>query len=88
VVFLIWFLRITNFLYTQSIPTALGMLAAVAVSIARWSGLAAPRRALRANLRSAALLLRPGGAGGAGAVPAVPALQGPLGACRRMPTAR
>ena len=28
-VFLTWFLAITNFLYTQSIPTALGMLAAV-----------------------------------------------------------
>ena len=27
-VFLTWFLAITNFLYTQSIPTALGMLAA------------------------------------------------------------
>jgi transglutaminase-like putative cysteine protease len=78
VVFLVWFLAITNFLYTQSIPTALGMLAAVAVSIAALVGLAAPRRALRANLRTAALLLGQ-------AVPAAlvlfllfPRIQGPL----------
>ena len=77
-VFLTWFLAITNFLYTQSIPTALGMLAAVATSVAALVGLAAPRRALRANLRSAALLLGQ-------AVPAAlllfllfPRVQGPL----------
>jgi transglutaminase-like putative cysteine protease len=77
-VFLIWFLAITNFLYTQSIPTALGMLAAVAASVAVLVGLAAPRRALRANLRTAALLLGQ-------AVPAAlvlfllfPRIQGPL----------
>jgi transglutaminase-like putative cysteine protease len=77
-VFLTWFLAITNFLYTQSIPTALGMCAAVAASIATLVGFAAPRRALRANLRSAGLLL-------AQAVPAAlllfllfPRVQGPL----------
>lgn len=77
-VFLTWFLAITNFLYTQSIPTALGMLAAVAASIAALVVLAAPRRALRANLRSAAVLLGQ-------AVPAAlvlfllfPRVQGPL----------
>jgi len=76
--FLTWFLAITNFLYTQSIPTALGMLAAVAFSVAALVGLAAPRRALRANLRTAALLLGQ-------AVPAAlvlfllfPRVQGPL----------
>ncbi len=57
VVFLTWFLAITNFLYTQSIVTALGMLAAVAASVAALVGFAAPRRALRANLRTAGLLL-------------------------------
>ncbi|HTP61435.1 MAG TPA: DUF3488 and transglutaminase-like domain-containing protein [Burkholderiales bacterium] len=77
-VFLTWFLAITNFLYTQSIPTAFGMLAAVAASITALVGLAAPRRPLRANLRSAALLLGQ-------AVPAAlvlfllfPRVQGPL----------
>ena len=77
-VFLTWFLAITNFLYTQSIPTALGMLAAVAASVTALVALAAPRRAPRANLRTAAVLL-------AQAVPAAlvlfllfPRVQGPL----------
>ena len=78
VVFLTWFLAITNFLYTQSIPTALGMCAAVATSVAALVGCAAPRREPRANLRTAALLLGQ-------AVPAAlilfllfPRVQGPL----------
>jgi len=77
-VFLTWFLAITNFLYTQSIPTALGMLAAVATSIGALVSLAAPRRAPRASLRTAAVLLGQ-------AVPAAlvlfllfPRVQGPL----------
>ena len=78
VVFLIWFLAITNFLYTQSIPTALGMCAAVAASVAALVSCAAPRRAPLANLRTAWLLLGQ-------AVPAAlvlfllfPRVQGPL----------
>jgi len=78
VVFLTWFLAITNFLYTQSIPTAVGMCAAVAASVAALVGFAAPRRALHANLRTARLLLTQ-------AVPAAlalfllfPRVQGPL----------
>jgi transglutaminase-like putative cysteine protease len=78
VVFLTWFLAITSFLYTQSIPTALGMCAAVAASVAALVSCAAPRRAPRANLRTAGLLL-------AQAVPAAlvlfllfPRVQGPL----------
>jgi len=78
VVFLTWFLAITNFLYTQSIPTAIGMCAAVATSIAALVSCAAPRRAPRANLRTAWLLLGQ-------AVPAAlvlfllfPRVQGPL----------
>ena len=78
VVFLVWFLAITNFLYTQSIATALGMCAAVAASIAALVSCAAPRRSPRANLRTAWLLL-------AQAVPAAlvlfllfPRVQGPL----------
>ena len=78
VVFLTWFLAITNFLFTQSIPTALGMCVAVATSIAALVTCAAPRRAPRANLRTAALLLGQ-------AIPAAlvlfllfPRIQGPL----------
>src|SRR5262249_13043741 len=78
VVFLTWFLAITNFLYTQSIVTALVMCAAVAASVFALVGLAAPRRALRANLRTAGVLL-------AQALPAAavlfllfPRIQGPL----------
>ena len=78
VVFLTWFLAITSFLYSQSIPTALGMCAAVAVSIAALVSCAAPRRAPRANLRTALVLLGQ-------AVPAAlvlfllfPRVQGPL----------
>lgn len=78
VVFLTWFLAITNFLYTQSIPTAIGMCAAVAISVMALVSFAAPRREPRANLRTARLLL-------AQAVPAAlalfllfPRVQGPL----------
>jgi transglutaminase-like putative cysteine protease len=78
VVFLTWFLAITSFLYTQSIPTAIGMGAAVAASIAALVSCAAPRRAPRANLRTAWMLLGQ-------AVPAAlvlfllfPRVQGPL----------
>ena len=78
VVFLTWFLAITNFLYTQSIPTALGMCAAVAISVAALVGMAAPRRPMSANLRTTGLLIGQ-------AVPAAlvlfllfPRVQGPL----------
>ena len=78
VVFLAWFLVITNFLYSQSIPTALAMCAALALTTASLVGFSAPRRELRANLATAGLLL-------AQAVPAAlilfalfPRVQGPL----------
>ena len=78
VVFLTWFLAITNFLYTQTIPTALGMCAAVAISVAALVGMAAPRRPMSANLRTTGLLIGQ-------AVPAAlvlfllfPRVQGPL----------
>jgi transglutaminase-like putative cysteine protease len=57
VVFLTWFLIMTNLLYTQSIPTALGLGAALVVSTATLVGFNAPQRALGANLRTAGLLL-------------------------------
>ena len=76
--FLAYFLIITNFLYTQSIPTALLMCAALLVVTAGMVGFSAPQRPVRANLRTAALLL-------AHAVPAAlalfllfPRIQGPL----------
>ena len=76
--FLGYFLIITNFLSTQSIPTAAAMAAAVFAITATLVALSAPNRAPRANLASAGLLL-------AHAVPAAAALfllfprvQGPL----------
>src|SRR5262245_48215125 len=76
--FLGYFLIITNFLYTQTIPTALAMAVALFAITATLTSFSAPNRAPRANLRTAALLL-------AHAVPAAAALfllfprvQGPL----------
>lgn len=57
VAFLCCFLIITNFLYTQSIPTALLMAVALAAITATLVGCSAPGRPLRANLRTSALLL-------------------------------
>jgi transglutaminase-like putative cysteine protease len=76
--FLGYFLIITNFLYTQSIPTALAMAVGVFAITATLVGFSAPQRALRANLRTAGVLL-------AHAAPAAlvlfvlfPRVQGPL----------
>jgi transglutaminase-like putative cysteine protease len=76
--FLGYFLIITNFLYTQSIPTAALMGAALFTLTATLIGFSAPQRRLAANLRSAGLLL-------AHAAPAAlvlfllfPRVQGPL----------
>jgi protein-glutamine gamma-glutamyltransferase len=55
--FLGYFLIITNFLYTQAIPTALLMGAALFTITWTLIGFSAPNRAPRANLRTAALLL-------------------------------
>ncbi|HEV8108844.1 MAG TPA: DUF3488 and transglutaminase-like domain-containing protein [Burkholderiales bacterium] len=76
--FLGYFLIVTNFLYTQSIPTALAMTVALFAITTTLIGFSAPNRAPRANLRTAAMLL-------AHAVPAAaalfllfPRIQGPL----------
>ena len=76
--FLGYFLIITNFLYTQSMLTAAAMCAGVFAITATLVGFSAPQRPLRANLRTAALLL-------AHAAPAAlvlfllfPRVQGPL----------
>jgi transglutaminase-like putative cysteine protease len=55
--FLGYFLIITNFLYTQSIPTALVMCVGVFAITATLVGFSAPQRAARDNLRTAGLLL-------------------------------
>lgn len=55
--FLGYFLIITNFLYTQSIPNALVMCVALFTITTTLIGFSAPQRAPRANLRTAALLL-------------------------------
>ncbi|HEY5898393.1 MAG TPA: DUF3488 and transglutaminase-like domain-containing protein [Burkholderiales bacterium] len=76
--FLGYFLIVTNFLFTQSIPTALAMCVGVFTITATLVGFSAPQRAVRANLRTAGLLL-------AHAAPAAlvlfvlfPRVQGPL----------
>ncbi len=76
--FLCYFLIVTNLLYTQSIPTAALMGAALLVVTCTLVGFSAPQRPLRANLRTAGLLL-------AHAAPAAlvlfllfPRVQGPL----------
>jgi transglutaminase-like putative cysteine protease len=76
--FLGYFLIITNFLYTQSIPTALVMCVGVFSITATLVGFAAPNRALRLNLRTAGVLL--GHAAPAALVLFVlfPRVQGPL----------
>ena len=55
--FLGYFLVITNFLYTQTIPTAMAMAMALFLLTATLVGFSAPNRAPRANFRTAALLL-------------------------------
>ena len=55
--FLGFFLIITNFLYTQSILTAVLMCAALFAITATLVGFSAPNRTVRPNLRTAALLL-------------------------------
>ena len=55
--FLCYFLVMTNLLYTQSIPTALLAGAALLAVTATLAGLSAPRRPMRANLRTAGFLL-------------------------------
>jgi len=76
--FLGFFLIITNFLYTQSIPTALVMCLGLLMLTAALVGFSAPMRSPRANLRTAGLLF-------AHAAPAAlvlfllfPRVQGPL----------
>jgi len=56
-VLLTYFLALTNFFYSQTLPTAGLMLASVLVNTASLVNVAAPERALRANLKTASVLL-------------------------------
>src|SRR6185295_6701915 len=76
--FLGYFLIVTNFLYTQSIPTALVMALALFAITATLTGFSAPNRAPRANLRTAALLLAHGVPAAAALFLLFPRVQGPL----------
>src|SRR4029077_4429364 len=76
--FLGYFLIVTNFLYTQSIPTALAMALALFAITATLTGFSAPNRAPRANLRTAALLLAHGVPAAAALFLLFPRVQGPL----------
>jgi protein-glutamine gamma-glutamyltransferase len=76
--FLAYFLIITNFLYTQSISTALAMAVALFAITATLIGFSAPNRAPRANLRTAALLLAHGVPAAAALFLLFPRVQGPL----------
>ncbi|MFH1044027.1 MAG: DUF3488 and transglutaminase-like domain-containing protein [Pseudomonadota bacterium] len=56
-ILLSYFLALTNFFYSQTLPTAGLMLAAVLVNTASLANFAAPARELRANLKTALVLL-------------------------------
>jgi len=76
--FLGYFLIITNFLYTQSIPTAVLMCVALFGITATLVGLAAPHRAPRANVRTASLLLAHAAPAALALFLLFPRVQGPL----------
>jgi len=76
--FLGYFLIITNFLYTQSIPTALTMGAALFLLTATLIGFSAPQRPPRANLRTAGLLLAHAAPAALALFLLFPRVQGPL----------
>ncbi len=76
--FLGYFLIITNFLYTQSIATALLMGTALFSITATLVGFSAPNRAPGANLRTAGLLLAHAAPAAAALFLLFPRVQGPL----------
>ena len=76
--FLAYFLVITNFLYTQSIPTALIMALAIFGITATLIGFSAPHRSARANLKTAAVLLGHAAPAALALFLLFPRVQGPL----------
>ena len=76
--FLAYFLVITNFLYTQSVFTAVLMGVSLLATTATLVGFAAPQREPRANLRTAAVLLAQAVAPAIALFLLFPRVQGPL----------
>jgi transglutaminase-like putative cysteine protease len=76
--FLGYFLIITNFLYTQTIPTALAMGVGLFLLTATLIGFSAPSRPPRANLRTAGLLLAHAAPAALALFLLFPRVQGPL----------
>jgi transglutaminase-like putative cysteine protease len=76
--FLGYFLVITNFLYTQTIPTAAAMCAPLFLLTATLVRFAAPQRPERANLRTAAVLLAHAAPAALALFVLFPRVQGPL----------
>jgi hypothetical protein len=76
--FLCYFLIMTNLLYTQSIPTAALMCVALLAVTFSLVGFAAPQRSLRANLRTAGLLLAHAAPAALALFLLFPRVQGPL----------
>jgi len=77
-VFLGYFLVITNFLYTQTILTAMLMAAALFLLTATLVGFSAPQRPVRANVRTSALLLAHAAPAALALFLLFPRVQGPL----------
>jgi transglutaminase-like putative cysteine protease len=76
--FLGYFLIVTNFLYTQTIPTALAMGVGLFLLTATLIGFSAPSRAPRANLRTAGLLIAHAAPAALALFLLFPRVQGPL----------
>jgi transglutaminase-like putative cysteine protease len=76
--FLGYFLIITNFLYTQTIPTALAMALALVLITTTLIVFSAPQRPARANLRTAGLLLAHAAPAALALFLLFPRVQGPL----------
>ena len=76
--FLGYFLVITNFLYTQTIPAAAAMGVALFLLTATLVGFSAPQRPARANLRTAAMLLAHAAPAALALFLLFPRVQGPL----------
>ncbi len=76
--FLGYFLVITNFLYTQTIPTAMAMTLALFLLTATLVGFSAPQRPVRANVRTSAMLLAHAAPAALALFLLFPRVQGPL----------
>ncbi len=76
--FLCYFLLITNFLYSQSVFAALALCVAVVVITTTVVGFSAPQRSLRANARTAGMLLAHAAPAGLLLFLLFPRVQGPM----------